>query len=361
MGRAEWGSSKRSPAGFRPAVSLVAIVAFLALALGPVAALRVPGTVSAGAHSAGFGSTNTTGCNPANLSPAAVRIALPNPSTNVAAGGSVSVTYSVTLSSTTTANASFAVYVPSVVAMFPLASGSNFLLYLAPHQLSLAERPGLDHANVTQSKSVASAVNFRSTGTSSISTQKIAVMANASYGALSIDVRWRWSERPSNGASPVNGSWSAASPNATAPNLPSEFEPAPYVPIVATSPNPARAGSNFTVELGGAVVGQSFRVVLEYPNNGTEITSQWEATDPNASDFNATAPLTYHNGRGLPAAKYLLHIHDRCEAMVHSLTVTVTTSGHRSTGPDPWVGEARETVVRSVPVPSAAIGSGNGL
>jgi hypothetical protein len=64
-------------------------------------------------------------------------------------------------------------------------------------------------------------------------------------------------------------------------------------------------------------------MVIEYPNNGTEIQSIIENTTANATTFNATLPVTFRNGTGIPSGKYLIHVHDSCQAIVHLLQVSV--------------------------------------
>lgn len=306
-------------------------VAGLVLALLPSGLAGAPSPLST--LGTRFSASSTGGCNPSNPSPSALSILAPNPSAGVSAGGSVGVAYAVAILSPTTPGVAATVYVPSVTTTFPLQSSGSFSVFVGGHTVKVQGTGWSKATTVTQTKSATSSLAFSTAKSATLSTQKIALMANVSYGQLTLEIRWHWSETTKSGGTPVNGSWTVPSANATSPALPSVFSPAPYVPIVSTSPTTAPAGSNISVELSGAVANTSFRVVVEYPNNGTEITSVWHASPANATTFNVTAPLSTASGTALPAGKYLLHIHDACEAILHSFGVTATkVSGSGGSG-----------------------------
>ena len=300
----------------------VLVLAGLVLVLVPIGSAGAPSSLpSVGAR---FSPATTGGCNPSNPSPSALSIPTANPTTSVSAGGSLGVSYAVAILSPTTPGVAATVYVPSVTTTFPLQSSGSFSVFIGAHTLKVQGAGWSKASTVTQTKSASTSLAFSTAKTATLSTQKIALMANASYGQLTLEIRWHWSESTKAGSTPVNGSWTVPSANATSPALPSTFYPAPYVPILSTSPTTAPAGSNISVDLSGAVANTSFRVVVEYPNNGTEITSIWHASPANATTFNVTAPLSFASGTPLPAGKYLLHIHDSCEAILHSFGVTAT-------------------------------------
>jgi hypothetical protein len=266
----------------------------------------------------------TAQCGAPSRTPSALSISLTPPTSTVRAGGSVGLTYSVAVANSTAGHWPVAVYVPSVTANFPVKSGGSWLLFEPSQTVSLSGAGWASSASVTRVKPVASDLTFSPSRMSRLSTQKIAVMAPADYGQLTLEFRWHWSVQTGAGSGTTNGSWSVPNRTATAPDLPSEFFPAPFVGLAKTTGTSVPPGTNYTAELNGAVDNTSFRVVVEYPNNGTEITSRWETTPLGASFFNASAPMSYAGGAPLPGGKYLVHVHDHCQAILHSISVTVT-------------------------------------
>ncbi|MCI4330370.1 MAG: hypothetical protein L3K19_00785 [Thermoplasmata archaeon] len=262
-------------------------------------------------------------CGGSGHNPSALQIPGSDPSSNIRSGGSVAVTYSVAAANASNGVLPVTVYVPSVTAVFPTTPTGSLTLFTPSQTLTLNGVGWSSSVSVTHVKTLASAVTFSTSKPSWISTQRIAVMASASYGQLNVEFRWHWSETTSAGANRTNGSWSVPRANASPPELPSILLPAPYVPLLRTSGTNVAAGANFTAELGGAVDNTSFRVVVEFPTNGTEITSRWESTAAGATTFNATARMAYAGGGALPSGHYLVHIHDHCQAIVHSIPVSV--------------------------------------
>ena len=221
-----------------------------------------------------------------------------------------------------------AISMPSLTATFPLSPSGSLTVYQSPTTLHVAGSAWSSPLN--HSKTLTQAETFATGKNATLSTQKIAVMSPTSYGTLTLEFRWRWFVTPPTGSLslPQSSSWTVPSLQATSPYLPSIFYPAPSVTVVATSANPAVSGSTFNMSLSGAVANTSFRIVVEYPSNGTEITSRWEATPTGASTFVATANLTLKNGNPLPAANYLIHVHDACQAIIKNISLTVSAAPH---------------------------------
>lgn len=272
----------------------------------------------------------TSPCNPPSDAPSALAIPLGNLGQKVPTGSSVGYTLEVSAVNYSAADNGTRVYLPSLLGHFPLRTGGMFTVFHLPSTLTLA---GPGWVGVSATKSVATTTAFDSAGTAYLSTSLLAVMADASYGSLQLQYRWHWTLVSGKGGNTQSSAWSVPSANATLPWRPSIAEPAPYVSIIGTSTQPAAAGSNFTTDLGGAVANASFRMVVEYPNNGSEITSQWEAAPSGATSFNATSPMAYADGSPLPAGKYLIHVHDACEAILHSISVTVVAASGGLAGP----------------------------
>jgi hypothetical protein len=284
----------------------------------PGTVVAMPGTLAAVAPS----------CNPTNPSPSALYVSASNPTGPLSAGSTLSVAYEVAIVNYTSSQGTIAVYVPSALATFPLTptptnSNRSLQLFLPPHVVNVSSA-GWSNPNATGtwgSKVLINSVLFNVTQSARLSTQKIAVMAGTGYtGQLTLEFRWQWA------TSNATGAWTQPNATSKSPNLPSIFYPAPYLPILGLSAFPAPVGSNFTVMLGGAVTGTSFRMVLEYPNNGTEIRSQVENSSATATKFPATVWLVGKTNGTLLPGNYLIHVHDVCNAITHSLSIIATNA-----------------------------------
>jgi hypothetical protein len=265
-------------------------------------------------------------CNPNNLSPAALDIALGNSAHSRSAGAILTVTYEFKVVGYHASDRGTRVYLPLAKAVLPTTPSGELSASVPARNLTITNGSWSSASLLTASTTLLVKETF-STASAYLSTSKYAVMASAASGSLTLELRWHWSFTPAKGGLPDVAPWSVPSSNASSPFLPSIFYPAPFVGLVSATASPAAAGTNFTLELNGTVANTSFRVVLEYPNNGTEIQSIWENTTVRATLFNATVPLTYRNGGPVPAGNYLVHVHDVCEAIVHMQSVSITAGG----------------------------------
>jgi hypothetical protein len=271
-----------------------------------------------------------------NPSPAALDIPVKNPGHGALAGSTIVATYEFKVVNYTRTDRNVLVYLPSAKAVLPLTASQSVTIFFLGKTVAISNGKWTSPDLFTQSTTLHSNVTFSSGTSAYLSTSKLAVMATASSGSLTVEFRWHWTVDPAGNQSARVGPWSVPSSTEKAPFLPSIFFPAPYVGVPSTSGSPAPSSTNFTLELNGTVANTSFRVVLEYPNNGTEIQSIWENSSPRSSVFNATVPLTYRDGSPIPAGNYLIHVHDVCEAIVHLNSVTVTASnGTGSSGSMP--------------------------
>jgi len=267
---------------------------------------------------------NTWTCNPNNPSPAALNIPVPNPMYPRYPKASLTVTYEFKVVGYVKSDLGTTVYLPTTKAVLPTTPTGSLSLTLPAKNVTIAGNGWSSPTLLSGTTKLTYKENF-SAASAYLTSSKYAVMANAVSGSLTLEFRWHWSFVPAKGGAAQNGTWSVPSRNATSPYLPSIFYPAPYVGIVSTTSSPAVAGTIFNVELTGTVANTSFRMVLEYPNNGTEIQSIWENSSVRATLFNANVPLSYRSGAPLPAGNYLIHVHDICEAIVQMHSVVVVT------------------------------------
>jgi hypothetical protein len=266
---------------------------------------------------------NNWTCNPNNPSPAALDIPVPAPSTSFVKGSIFLINYEYRVASYSKADAGARLSVPQLKAVIPLSPSGKLSLSIP------AKTVGLNNGNWSPANASAASmalpgnVSFPTAATAYLTSSKAAVMVNRTSGSLTIEFRWKWTfVAPHHGAVTL-GNWSSPRMRATSPFLPSEFYPAPYVGIVSNSGTRTQGGSTFNVSLNGSSTWTSFRMVLEYPNNGTEIQSIWENTTGTPSNQNVSVPLTYRNGNPVANGSYLVHVHDVCEAIVHMISLKV--------------------------------------
>jgi len=302
-------------AGF---VALIVVGVLLVPSLLPPA----PASQSGLAPSASIPPWNTWTCNPNNPSPAALDIPVANPTQSEPLGENLTVTFEFEVEEYVATDFGITINLPTTSAVLPTTPSGSLSLTFPPRNVSIAGAGWSSSLLLNRTVTLTSSETF-SGDSAYLSTSKYAVMADAVSGSLTLEFRWRWSFATVGGGSPTNGPWTVPSVNATSPYLPSIFYPAPYLGVVHSTPSPAAASSSFRLELNGTVANTSFRVVLEYPNNGTEIQSIWENTSVKATIFNASVPTAFRGGSPLPAGTYIIHIHDICEAIVHILSVVV--------------------------------------
>jgi hypothetical protein len=310
---------------FGPAVLAPALVALLA-GLVFVAGFAAPTFVTY-ATSRGTGFTLETSnvtsgtCNPWNLSPSALAMPVNNPD-GAKLGDYVNASYQYRTVNYTAADHGDELFFPLATAVFPLANGSTLKVNIPAVDLFVQSGGWSSPAKTAGSIRTAFVPTF-SRADAYLTTSKLAVMTSVGYGNLTIEVRWHWSVHHVASGVTKTGKWSVPTRSVNGAYLPSIFYPAPWVGIVATSGARVAPGSTYDIELNGSVTSTWFRLVLEYPNNGTNLHSIFENTT-SAPTFNATVPMTYGNGTGVAAGPYLIHVHDHCEAILHILSVTAT-------------------------------------
>jgi hypothetical protein len=292
----------------------VAAVALLALPSGAFGLLTPMGSQNA--------LPLTTTCNPKNPSPSALDI----PGTNAGhavAGDLLNATLEFLVANYTKADKGLWILFPSVTAVFPESPSGSVSVFIAARTVVVLGSQWSNASLFAGSTTLSGTPTFNPNGTAYLSTSKVALMATTTTGSLTLKVRWHWTLFHVKTGARASGAWTSPSRYAKSPYLPSIFFPAAYVGIVSTSGPSVPTNSTYSVVLNGSVSSTWFRMVIEYPNNGTEIQSIIENTTANATTFNATLPVTFRNGTGIPSGKYLIHVHDSCQAIVHLLQVSV--------------------------------------
>ncbi|MCI4332337.1 MAG: hypothetical protein L3K01_01200 [Thermoplasmata archaeon] len=327
----------RGFAAIAAAIAIVGGLLLLGLPAGPVPGGLAPvGSTDPPAHrvpappgvppvgNSSSSSSPATSCNRVTTpTPSSILVPLPGPTGTLAAGGSLGVAFEFSVANSSPASSGATVDVPSVFATFPLQSGGSASVYLPPHSFPVAGSGWLNGSRSTGSTPTVNALAFASNGSALLSSQKIAVLANTPYGALTLQVRWQWTVTSPNGST-TTGAWSVPTASSGWPtSVPSIFEPAPVVTRVSeTGPN-GTIGTNFTAQLGGNVSGRYFFLELEAASTGKVTQSHGETAPVGATAANVTIVLLNYD-RYLYPGNYLVHIHDACGALLLSLPVKAT-------------------------------------
>jgi hypothetical protein len=261
-------------------------------------------------------------CSPAALS-SAIYISNPNIAGSYPAGDVLQASFEFQAVNGSPLSAGDRLVVPSLQAIFPTLNGS-LPLYFPPRNLTLGSGNWSDPALGTVSHPLLATTTFVNGTSAYLSSSNLAVMVTDPSGAVAVGLRWQWSIGAP-GGTPLNGSWSQPSPSASKPDLPSIFNPAPFVGVVATNAGaPLAPGENFTAEINGSIAGNSYRISFEFPNNGSEVSSETETVPANATTFNLTLPIVPKTSTGnVTPGPYLVHIHNVCEAILHSIKIVV--------------------------------------
>lgn len=297
------------------------------LVLGALGLLTLPALIGAAPPAVSNTSSsilaNYSTCNPKSVAPSAIHISTPGPS-KARAGDQLNISIEFQVVNYSRADKGLLLYFPSLAAVFPQVNGSAIQLFLAPHTLSINGAGWSNASRMAASMSLKFTPTFSPTKLPYLSSSRIAVMANTPTGSLTLEMRWHWTLFHAHKGTTKSSPWTIPASAPNSPDLSSIFFPAAWVGVVYSTGKTAPSGTNYTVGLNGSILSTWFRMVLEYPTNGTEIQSIYENTTATQTVFNATLPLSFRSGTGVPAGNYLIHVHDSCQAIVHILSVGVT-------------------------------------
>jgi hypothetical protein len=305
---------------------LVALGSVLVLTTLVLSALPSPGAaapLATGSAGLSTASTPSVACNPTSTpTPSAVLSSAPVPSHNLTANGTLTGAYEIEIVNfNNTTDVGMTVYVPNVWFKFPLVGGSTYEIHLNATTLTFTQA-GWSNVSLTErSVRVVGGLDFAPGAMGSLTSQKLAVMATASYGQLSLELRWRWTNTVAGGIV-KQGPWTTPTSASSYPkSLPTIFEPAPYVYITNFNAT-AVIGSNYTDNLAGLVAGQRFFLEMEYPTSGNVVQDLGQTAPANATNFTVGIPVLNYVHELTPGT-FLVHIHDTCGAMLWNKSVKV--------------------------------------
>jgi hypothetical protein len=332
--RTSSGSVTRGPVRLRlprrggPSATLVVgVAALLTLASVGVAfaALGLPAGPTVGSDrsngGAQFTQASAAACNsPSYTSPSSLKITLPDPVGTLAAGGSLTVEYEFAVNHSSVNTSGMLVTLPSAFATFPLLSGTE-TLDIQPTSVAVPTSGWASALSMDHTVKLTSSETYKVGASATLSTQKLAVMAAATYTKLTLEFRWSWSYVAANGSVGQSG-WSV--PTATDHNpsqLRSIFYPAPFVSFLGSSGSSPTIGTNYTATIGGQVSGEYFLLEMELPGSGKVVQAHGQTAPTGVTTYNVSIPMIDYTN-SLSPGPYLIHIHDACGAMLYNKSIT---------------------------------------
>ena len=258
-------------------------------------------------------------CNAAgSLTPSAILSLNANPAHNLSAGGTLSVVYEIAVVNFTNASPAATIHVPNLWFKFPLLGGTTYQIHENATVFTITA-PGWTDPNLTRkSVVVPGGLAFNASQKATLTSQKLAVMADATYGNLTIEIRWQWQNTV--GAGRPTGAWSTLTWSSNYPkSLATIFEPAPYA-VITNFNATAVIGSNYSLNLSGLVASQRFFLEMEYPGSGKVVQDLPTTAGPNATNVTVSIPVLNYV-HALSPGTYLVHIHDSCGAMLWNKSV----------------------------------------
>ena len=167
------------------------------------------------------------------------------------------------------------VYFPTTEAEFDLASGQLDFSWSNP--VVNVSAPGWNGSSILQTSIILPNTTFDGSGTAILTSSMVAVMTQLPWGALSLNVSWRW-ELSAPGTAASWSGWSGDQ----------GVVPDQYLAVSRTSPLNMLPGTPFTVCVSGAIGGRTLSLHAETPNPYYDF-DQVNATIPQ----NATGPYCW--------------------------------------------------------------------
>lgn len=304
---------------FRPRLRQVGSVGSIVTLL-----LLTLASVNPGAFASALATDQTTSaasldCNSVwDPAPSSLYIPLPDPSVPLAPGGELALSLEFGVVNYTESDLGIELELPTVDFTFTLPANQTYTSSLSPRETNIDGAGWQSPAALNQSASPSGGLEFTSGGEARVSTQKIAVQAEATYGTLTLEFRWMWSLREPNGTE-LNSSWTVPEQSyGGGSELPSIFFPAQYIEFLKGPGGGEKVtiGTTYSATLGGPVAGRYF--FLEMENGAGHVVQSHATTLPEGvSEGNVTiSVLNYDNY--LPPGEYLVHIHDVCGAILYN-------------------------------------------
>jgi hypothetical protein len=210
------------------------------------------------------------------------------------------------------------VYTPTFTAIFPLANAPAHRVTFPPRSFILNNMSWTSGAAVAINRTLTSPLTFSTTARPYFYSARIAIMAAAPYGSLTLEFRWNWTTYSAQNGTKVASPWSAFT---TKGGTPSVFDPSPYVTVASTDNRNVTIGQTFGIHLLGAVAHTRFFLEIENASNGHVFRSNYTYAGPsNATPLLSQIQILRANG-SLSPVTILEHVRNNCMDLLYSLTL----------------------------------------
>ncbi|MGA9839617.1 MAG: hypothetical protein WBF81_07640 [Thermoplasmata archaeon] len=300
----------------RRAIALVGITVLVLLVLVylPVGQFGTPAT-------AGGGNSGLRTAAKPFTPPAALHIPVAGPVVDLVRGDIVNVTYEYEAVTYNATLYHMLLRFPTVFAVFTEPGGGLKFVPVLDREV-LFSKGGYNNGTATQSSNVITAnTTLDRTVQPFLTTLKLAIMANTSYGYFRLAVRWDYTIWVKANDTTLTSPWSTFGDHQ---GQESTVTPAQLMNLAWTSPEYTTVGSRFTAELTGLVSGADYWVEVENPFTGISVEEKWTNASVGVTSFNVSILLQY--GRGLMTpSPWLVHIHDNHGDILYSIPVYLSS------------------------------------
>ena len=201
----------------------------------------------------------------------------PGPETNLPAGSILTVQYELRDPNYTSTQKGLYVRVPAPTAQFNVSYG-QLRLQMPGITVAFNSTNWTNPANTTTSEQLLNETVFPNTGRvandrAALSSGDLALTSPETFGALTIDLRWRWAASPSFGAN-FTGSWEPSASGVA-------IEPDQFVQLLSPASQTVSPGQGVAVCLGGPVAGRTFSLHAVMPSPRLDFATRNGTVAPN--------------------------------------------------------------------------------
>jgi hypothetical protein len=260
--------------------------------------------------------------------PGALHIPLAGPVVNLQKGDIINLTYEYEAVSYNSSLYSLSLRMPTIFGVFTQKDGA--LLYVP----LLNRNVTISHSQLTHywfNNGVTTHVSDNITGNYTLnpkiqpflSSVKLAIMANTTWGNLRLGIRWDYSIWIASNDTTLSSAWTVPGHDRL-PYTQSVVTPAELVTIASTTPTNTTVGSWFRATLTGLVSPAHYWIEVESPFTGHGVNHVWDNTSSvGLTSYTVGIVLARFHGTMTPTP-WLVHIHDSHGDILYSLPVYLT-------------------------------------
>jgi hypothetical protein len=260
--------------------------------------------------------------------PGALHIPLAGPVVNLVKGDRVNLTYEYEAVSYNSSVYSLSLRMPTIFGVF--TQKDRALLYVAltvrnvtlPH--SQLSHGWFNNGSTTHvSDIITNNVTLNTKVEPFLSSVKLSMMANTSWGNVRIGIRWEYTVWIEANNTTLSSGWSTVGGNQVGIQQ-SVVTPAQLIAVANTTPEHTTVGSWFRATLTGLVSPADYWIEIESPFSGQGVYHLWDnSTAVGLTNYTVSILLERFSGIMTPTP-WLVHIHDGHGDILYSLSVYLT-------------------------------------